>query len=155
MAGALRRSPQCTPGGVTVLENAAQAAMEVTGTGTDSARQSPLFRRRHDHDWYLNRKTIRHKCRRLYWTTLLGPELTAAAGGADAARAAGALDVRETSGSLVFQAMDGPPLDSLDPAFLAATVRLRRWLWPHTFQNPLDAVGFEEEIGLAAPTLVR
>jgi hypothetical protein len=57
--------------------------------------------------------------------------------------------VKEIAGSLVFDAMEGPPLDSLDPAFPAATTQLRRWLWPHTFQNPLDAVGFEEEIGLA------
>jgi len=27
-----------------------------------------------------------------------------------------------------------------DPAFLAGTVELRRWLWPFTLQNPADAV---------------
>ena len=27
-----------------------------------------------------------------------------------------------------------------DPAFLAGTVELRRWLWPFTIQNPADAV---------------
>lgn len=27
-----------------------------------------------------------------------------------------------------------------DPAFLAGTVELRRWLWPYTIQNPADAV---------------
>ena len=57
----------------------------------------------------------------------------------------------EVNGSLIFQAMAGPPRDSLDPEFLAATVRLRRWLWPHTFQNPLDAAGFEAEVGLPVP----
>ena len=58
------------------------------------------------------------------------------------------LDVRELDGSIVFQAMPGPPRDSLDPEFLAATTALRRWLWPHTFKNPLDAAGFEAEVGV-------
>jgi hypothetical protein len=49
----------------------------------------------------------------------------------------------------MFQAMPGPPRDSLDPEFLAATTSLRRWLWPHTFKNPLDAAGFEAEVGVA------
>ena len=66
-------------------------------------------------------------------------------------RAAGALDVREVNGSLTFRAMEGPPRDSRDPEFLAATLPLRRWLWPHTFQNPLDAAGFEAEVGLPVP----
>jgi hypothetical protein len=25
-----------------------------------------------------------------------------------------------------------------DPAFLADTAALRRWIWPHTIQNPAD-----------------
>lgn len=58
---------------------------------------------------------------------------------------------RHARGDIVFLAMEGPPRDSLDPEFLAATTRLRRWLWPHTFQNPLDVAGFEDEIGLSAP----
>ena len=60
--------------------------------------------------------------------------------------------MQEINGSIMFQAMAGPPRDSLDPEFLAATVRLRRWLWPHTFQNPLDAAGFEAEVGLLPPS---
>ncbi|MBV8760964.1 MAG: hypothetical protein JO257_26960 [Deltaproteobacteria bacterium] len=27
-----------------------------------------------------------------------------------------------------------------DPEFLAGTIELRRWLWPHTIQNPADAI---------------
>ncbi|MBZ0234571.1 MAG: hypothetical protein K8M05_19725 [Deltaproteobacteria bacterium] len=137
-------------GGITVLDNLAQAESEVTGTGTDVAKQPPRFVRRHDHDWRYPRRawTV---VRRLYWTTLLGPKLASAAGGAAAARAAGALSIQEISGSLLFQAMEGPPRDSLDPEFLAATTRLRRWLWPHTFKNPLDAAGFEAEVGLPIP----
>lgn len=139
-------------GGVTQLDNLEQASCEVTGGMRSEVNgQPPLFQRRREHDWWMNEAVIRTKCRRLYWTTMLGPTLASAAGGAEAARAAGALDVREVNGSLIFQAMAGPPRDSLDPEFLAATVRLRRWLWPHTFQNPLDAAGFEAEVGLPVP----
>lgn len=138
-------------GGITFVDNLAQAWSEVTGTATDIEKQSAAFQARHAHDWrlYLDTWTL---CRRLYWKTLLGPTLAAAAGGADAARAAGALDLRELDGSLLFQAMPGPPRDSLDPEFLAATTSLRRWLWPHTFKNPLDAAGFEAEVGLPTPS---
>jgi hypothetical protein len=141
-------------GGITVLDNLAQANCELSGGLRSEADAQPtLFQRRRDHDWWRNSRQLWTHCRRLYWTTLLGPTLAASAGGADAARAAGALELREINGSLLFSSIEGPPCDSLDPAFLAATTRLRRWLWPHTFQNPLDAVGFEEEIGLAAPPL--
>lgn len=138
-------------GGITLFDSLEQAACEVSGTSTYIEKQSLRFQRRHEHDRRFPRNGARRVCRRLYWTTLLGPALASAAGGAEAARAAGALEVREVNGALLFQAMEGPPRDSLDPEFLAATVRLRRWLWPHTFQNPLDAAGFEAEVGLPVP----
>ncbi len=142
-------APGVLHGGITLLDNLAQAAIEVTGTSTDIDKQAPGFIRRHEHDWRLNKQELGSSCRRLYWMTLLGPTLATAAGGAAAARAAGARAVTEVDGSLIIQAMDGPPRDSLDPEFLAATTRLRRWLWPHTFKNPLDAAGFEAEVGVA------
>lgn len=146
------RVPGVQYGAITALDNLEQASCEVTGTATDEEKQPAQFRARRDHDWKLKFE-LGALCRRLYWKTLLGPTLAAAAGGAAAARAAGALDVRELDGSIVFQAMPGPPRDSLDPEFLAATTALRRWLWPHTFKNPLDAAGFEAEVGLPpAPT---
>ena len=140
-------------GGITRLENRAQAAIETTGGGTDRAAQPDQFQRRSDFEWWMNNREIWTRCRRLYWTTLLGPDLTVALGGAEAARGAGAVDVHEINGSLLLRAMEGPPRDSLDPEFLAATTSLRRWLWPHTFQNPLDAAGFELEVGLPPPEL--
>lgn len=144
-------APGVLHGGITLLDNLAQAAIETTGTSTDIDKQPPGFIRRHEHDWRLNKQELGSSCRRLYWMTLLGPTLATAAGGAAAARAAGAHAVTEVDGSLIIQAMDGPPRDSLDPEFLAATTRLRRWLWPHTFKNPLDAAGFEAEVGVPAP----
>lgn len=135
-------------GCVTMLDNIHQATSEATGTATDIEKQSLVFQQRREHDRVPNQRLLRTQIRRLYAITLLGRQLADAAGGGDAARAAGALDLREIDGSLLFRAMPGPPLDSLDPAFLAATTSLRRWLWPHTFQNPLDAAGFEAEVGL-------
>ena len=137
-------------GCVTRLSNQGEARSEITGTGTDVEKQSALFQRRRAHDWPFLQVAARIKVRRLYWSTLLGPTLAVAAGGAEAARAAGAHEVQEIGGSLLIRAMPGPPRDSLDPAFLAATTGLRRWLWPHSFQNPLDAAGFEAEVGLPA-----
>ena len=140
-------------GGVTVLENQWQAVGEVAGTWIEVEKQPERFQRRMEGDRIAKATRLRDRCPRLYWTTLLGPGLAAAAGGAEAARIAGGRDVREVAGSLVFQATDGPPQDSLDPEFLAATAKLRRWLWPHTFQNPLDAAGFEDEVGAPRPTV--
>lgn len=139
--------PGILHGGISTLDNLVQARSEITGTGTDVDRQPSGFRTRSDHDWRFPVDAWR-MLRRLYWTTLLGPTLAAAAGGAAAARAAGAVEVQEVGGAIIVRAMAGPPRDSLDPEFLAATLRLRRWLWPHTFKNPLDAAGFEAEVGL-------
>ena len=135
-------------GGVTVLDNVTQARCEVTGgTASEAAKQRPEFQRRREHDWFLNQSALWSKCRRLYFVSLLGPALAARAGGAEAARAAGAIDVREIAGALIFRAIHPPPRDSLDPEFLATTASQRRWLWPCTFQNPLDASGIEDVLG--------
>jgi hypothetical protein len=77
------------------------------------------------------------RARRLYWTTLLGPELAATAGGAGAARAAGAARVEDRHGCLIVQSTDDVA-DSLAFDWHARTRNLRRWLWPHTIQNPGD-----------------
>lgn len=140
-------------GNVTRFGNSAQARSELIGGRTGMDDQPPLFQQRYEHDWWRNQGEVWTRCRRLYWKTLLGPTLATAAGGAAAARAAGALELEEINGALLFRAMQGPPRDSLDPEFLAATTSLRRWLWPHTFQNPLDAAGFEAEVGLAVPAV--
>jgi hypothetical protein len=85
------------------------------------------------------------KARRLYPITLLGPKLASQVTAADAL-AAGALAVQEINGSLL---IDSYPtvVETWDPEYLKATVNLRKWLWPHTIQNPADAVG----LGLKLP----
>jgi hypothetical protein len=77
------------------------------------------------------------RARRLYWSTLLGPDLVAASGGASAARAAGAARVDERHGCLIVQTT-ADVTDSLSLDWHARTAGLRRWLWPHTIQNPAD-----------------
>ncbi|MEZ4363316.1 MAG: hypothetical protein R3B48_24280 [Kofleriaceae bacterium] len=79
------------------------------------------------------------KARRLYPITLLGPKLANQLSAADAL-AAGALAVQELNGSLLIDAYPSI-VETWDPEFLRTTVNLRRWLWPHTIQNPADAVG--------------
>jgi len=78
----------------------------------------------------------RTKIRRVYPTTLLGPKF---ASQVDAARlaAAGATNIEHINGSILFDAT--PELhEAWSPEYLAATVELRRLLWPLSFQNPAD-----------------
>jgi hypothetical protein len=77
------------------------------------------------------------KARRLHWLTILGPELAAAAGGAEAAKAAGAARVETKQDCLIEQSTDDVG-DSLGFDWHGRTRNLRRWLWPHTIQNPAD-----------------
>jgi hypothetical protein len=85
------------------------------------------------------------KARRLYPITLLGPKLASQVSASDAL-AAGALAVQEINGSLLIDAYP-TVVETWDPDYLRATVNLRKWLWPHTIQNPADAVG----LGLKLP----
>jgi hypothetical protein len=78
------------------------------------------------------------KARRAYWLTILGPELAAAAGGVEAARATGAARVEQRGDCLIVQATDDVR-DCLAPDWPARSAALRRWIWPHTIQNPIDA----------------
>jgi hypothetical protein len=78
------------------------------------------------------------KARRAYWLTILGPELAAAAGGVEAARATGAARVEQRGDCLIVQATDDVR-DCLAPDWPARSAALRCWIWPHTIQNPADA----------------
>lgn len=85
------------------------------------------------------------KARRLYPLTLLGTKLASQVS-AESARSAGASAVEEIGGSLLIDAYP-KIVETWDPEFVKATVELRRWLWPHTIQNPADASG----LGLKLP----
>jgi hypothetical protein len=73
--------------------------------------------------------------RRLYAVTIIGPELWAKLP-----------PVPETSAAVTVQDLGNckmltcwPELvEPHDPAFLKGTKELRRWIWPHTIQNPAD-----------------
>ncbi|NVB84155.1 MAG: hypothetical protein HOV81_37615, partial [Kofleriaceae bacterium] len=75
--------------------------------------------------------------RRAYWTTILGPDLVAATGGIEAARSTGAARVEMRSGCLVVQSTSDVN-DYLSPGWPERALPIRRWLWPHTIQNPFD-----------------
>ena len=79
---------------------------------------------------------VRTKIRRAYPTTLLGPKFASQVD-ADKLAAAGATHIEHINGSILFDAT--PELhEAWSPEYLAATVELRRLLWPLSFQNPAD-----------------
>lgn len=78
----------------------------------------------------------RDKIRRVYPTTLLGPKFASQVDASKLA-AAGARNIEHVNGSIIFDAT--PELhEAWSTEYLAATVELRRLLWPLTFQNPAD-----------------
>ncbi len=79
------------------------------------------------------------KLRRLYPITLLGRRFANPAN-AELLRSAGARLVEPFGESLLVEA-DAPMMAAWSPGFLAATVELRRLLWPFSIQNPADAEG--------------
>lgn len=119
-------------GGITVLPSYEEAIVEATLVGLSV---SPAVEARWRYDAHRRRGLWSH-ARRLYWTTLLGPELATRAVAAGA-RDAGAAEVREIEGSLLVRATRDP--GGVDAGFAARATALRRWLWPHTVQNPVDA----------------
>jgi len=126
-------------GGITSLQNQWQATMEISGTGINVEDQPARFQARWAYDGRENTELWR-KAKRVYSTTILGPKLAEQAGGAAAARAAGALNIVEIGGSVIFNATT-EIMDSLSPEFLDETRGVRSWLWPLTIQNPLDGEG--------------
>jgi len=130
-------------GGVLAAPTFNQAYCEVEDSG-NSEQESISYRDRIRVDAY-GASDRRTKARRLYPITLLGPKLASQVTAAEAV-AAGALAVKEINGSLLIDAYP-TVVETWDPEFLKATVELRKWLWPHTIQNPADAVG----LGLKLP----
>jgi hypothetical protein len=118
-------------------------AMHEMHTGYSLSQEPKAFQDRIGVDMRLDNYWT--MARRLYPITLLGPKLASQVTAAEA-RAAGALAVKEINGSLLIDAYP-TVVETWDPEFLKATVELRRWLWPHTIQNPADAVG----LGLKLP----
>jgi hypothetical protein len=125
-------------GGLTCFVDEDAASAEARFVGSPSARahapEQQRLRQSFDQD---HQGRLWKKARRVYWETLLGPELATQLGGAAGARAAGAASVEEIAGSLLVHA--GGPFEPDDtPSFRARTTGLRAWLWPHSIQNPVD-----------------
>jgi hypothetical protein len=124
-------------GGATLLWGREQALSEASLIAVDLARLPEEFVRRWCYD-ARSERLLGERARRVYWATLLGPRLAAAAGGVTAAQAQGAAQANEIRGSLVMCATSRIA-DSLSPEFPSHTQNLRRWLWPLLIQNPADA----------------
>ena len=124
-------------GGITRLDRLVEAEAEITFIGEDMDEQPADFCARWEHDAVCEAE-LWEKLRRLYWITLVGPKLLSAMGGASAAEQAGARWTRAVGESLLLGTTENL-LGSQDPVFLRETVNLRRWLWPHSIQNPVDS----------------
>lgn len=74
------------------------------------------------------------KARAPYWITILGPALATAAG----APPSTAARVERRGDCLIVQSTDDV-LDYLSPDWPRLANDIRRWLWPHTIQNPAYA----------------
>ena len=123
-------------GGLTCFEDDEAAGAEVMFVGVSRPTKPEHVRQRQSLDQSLQGRLWK-KARRVYWETLLGPELASKLGGAAGARAAGAASVDEIAGSLLVHA--GGPFEPDDaPSFRARAAGLRAWLWPHSIQNPVD-----------------
>jgi hypothetical protein len=137
----LRRAAERLPvmqGGAHAYEKFDDAGFEPQLHGTETDKQPPHIQAR----WQGERKVMRHireKPRRIYWRTLLGRKMAATVGGAAAARAAGAELVEEIDGSLLF-GVGALPSEALRADYGERTRGLRQWIWPHSIQNPVDAV---------------
>jgi hypothetical protein len=137
----LRRAAERLPvtqGGAHAYEESDYAGFEALLVGTETDKQPPHIQAR----WKGERKVERHirdKPQRIYWRTLLGPKMAANVGGAAAARAAGAEQVEEIAGSLLF-GVGALPSAVFTAEYRERTRGLRQWIWPHSIQNPVDAI---------------
>ncbi|MBK9031272.1 MAG: hypothetical protein IPL61_08040 [Myxococcales bacterium] len=119
-------------GGVFRAENPDHAGAEASLCNTSTF--DPEASRRIDFDAG-NRDDASLKVRRLYPVTIIGPEIWAAL--PPLPEVAPPLVVRDLADCKMVTAW--PTLvDPHDLQFLLGTRALRRWLWPHTIQNPAD-----------------
>lgn len=123
-------------GGIMAFPNRSQALSEASLIGSDVSEEPESFAKRWNYD-ASSSMSLWQKARHVYWITLLGPVLAQYVGGAAAAITAGAIEVTEVAGSLIFAATKDIE-DSLDPDFSRKTRKLREWLWSDLIQNPHD-----------------
>lgn len=124
-------------GGIMAFPNRRQALSEVSLIGYDVSEEPDSFAKRWSYD-AANSMSLWQKARHVYWITLFGPVLAQQVGGVASAIAAGAVDVTEVAGSLIF-AVTKDIEDSLNPDFSGKTRSLRELLGPCLIQNPYDA----------------
>lgn len=122
-------------GGACILPTLHMARTEATRI-TMSSEQPPAFVERIGFDAFAFREIWTH-ARRAYPVTLLGAEISAEVGGADAVRATGVAQVEELGGTLLITVTEHLT-DPLDTEFRRASKAFRQLLWPHTIQNPAE-----------------
>jgi len=124
-------------GGAGKYRSLQYAAQECSWSGSVSPFElDEATRERLGEDQMLSGRLLR-KLRRLYPVTIVGPKLWSELPPLPKVEPMPRVD--EIGNCKLITAW--PELvEPRDPAFLAGTVELRRWLWPFTVQNPHDAV---------------
>lgn len=137
---AITRLYPISHGSVGGYRSAAYAAQECCHSGAYSPLElDPDTRARLDED-QMCRRFVRTKLRRLYPVTIIGPDLWAQLPPMPSVDPAPRV---EDLGNCKMLTVWPELVEPRDPAFLAGTKELRRWLWPYTIQNPADAIGLD------------
>jgi hypothetical protein len=128
---------QVVNGGACWFTDAWTGMSEATFGGADFPNQRAEARWKHDSSTS-RRLAQKNLARRLYPITIFGPELWSRLPPMPAAsELTHPIKLEDVAGSKVLTCW--PTLTHPeDPAFLAGTQALRRWLWPHSIQNPAD-----------------
>ncbi|MEJ7599424.1 MAG: hypothetical protein WKG01_16070 [Kofleriaceae bacterium] len=124
-------------GGIGGYRSLAHAAKECSFSGAFSPFEiDPDTRERLGEDQMLRGRFLR-RLRRLYPITVIGPEIWSQLPPMPNVDPAPKV---EDLGDCKMLTVWPELVEPRDPAFLAGTVELRRWLWPFTIQNPADAL---------------
>ncbi|MEJ7602273.1 MAG: hypothetical protein WKG01_30530 [Kofleriaceae bacterium] len=124
-------------GGLGGYRSHAQAARESSLSGAFSPSEVDAHtRERLREDAMLSGQFLR-RLRRLYPVTIIGPEIWAQLSPMPAIDPPPKV---EDLGNCKMVTAWPELVEPRDPAFLAGTKELRRWLWPFTIQNPADAI---------------
>lgn len=122
-------------GFVTGFDSLAYAALECLAALFSPFEIDEASRKRLGEDQMLA-AGLSTKLRRLYPITIIGSEIWSRLPAMPAVEPVPVVeDIGDCKMLTVWPELVGPR----DPAFLAGTVELRRWLWPYTIQNPADA----------------
>ncbi|MEJ7602279.1 MAG: hypothetical protein WKG01_30560 [Kofleriaceae bacterium] len=124
-------------GGIGKYRSHAYAGRESSFSGAFSPFEVDVDTRTRLHDDVMLGGQFLRCLRRLYPVTIIGPRIWSQLPPMPAVQPAPKV---EDLGDCKMLTVWPELVEPRDPAFLAGTKELRRWLWPFTIQNPADAI---------------